>query len=107
MKHRQGRKPITLNRLQQKGWFRLMRGYVFSILVVCVSVPALGQNVVAWGSDAFHQTEVPPSATNVVAVACGYAHSLALRADGTVVAWGSNYLGAATVPKSATNVVAI
>ena len=33
---------------------------------------------------------VPASATNVVAIAAGLYHSLALKADGTVVGWGGN-----------------
>ena len=32
-------------------------------------------------------------AVGVVAVAGGYAHSLALKTDGTVWAWGANYAG--------------
>src|SRR6185503_12069721 len=32
---------------------------------------------------------VPASATNVVAIAAGYYHSFAMRADGTIVAWGA------------------
>jgi hypothetical protein len=34
--------------------------------------------------------------TNIVAVAAGYKHSLALRSDGTVVGWGLNNSGQAT-----------
>ena len=46
-------------------------------------------------------TNVPPNLTNAVMVSAGGAHSLALRADGTVVAWGAglvdNERGGATV----------
>ena len=45
--------------------------------------------------------------TNVVAVAAGSYHSLALRADGTVAAWGNNEYGQTTVPAGLTNVVAV
>jgi uncharacterized delta-60 repeat protein len=34
----------------------------------------------------------------VVAVAAGWAHTVALKADGTVVAWGYNYYGQTNVP---------
>ena len=44
-----------------------------------------------------------PSRAQVVAIAAGYYHNLALLADHTVVAWGLEN----TVPASATNVVAI
>ena len=46
--------------------------------------------VAAWGDDSQGQCDVPGGLSNVVAVAGGGAHSLALRADGTVAAWGDN-----------------
>lgn len=64
-----------------------------------------GNHVVAWGSDNYGQTNVPPSATNVIAIAAGYSHSLALRSDGTVIAWGTT--PATNVPAGLSNVVAI
>jgi hypothetical protein len=45
--------------------------------------------------------------TNVVAIAAGGYHSLALRANGTVVAWGHDGYGQKDVPLGLTNVVAI
>jgi hypothetical protein len=45
--------------------------------------------------------------SNVVAIAGGYYHSLALKADGTVIAWGNNSYGQTTVPAGLSNVVAI
>jgi alpha-tubulin suppressor-like RCC1 family protein len=63
--------------------------------------------VVAWGWNSWGQTNVPVSATNVIAIAGGWDHSLALRADGTVIAWGSDAIGRCDVPPNATNVVAI
>jgi alpha-tubulin suppressor-like RCC1 family protein len=64
-------------------------------------------NVIAWGYNFYGQTNVPESATGVVAVAAGGMHSLALRGDGTVIAWGYNVYGQTNVPESATGVVAI
>ena len=64
-------------------------------------------NVVAWGWDNFGQTEVPASATNVVAISAGFEHSLALTAAGTVVAWGRNSGGQTDVPTQLTNAIAI
>ena len=63
--------------------------------------------VVGWGYNNHGQTNVPPSLTNVVAIAGGYYHSLALKSDGTVVGWGFNNHGQTNVPPSLTNVVAI
>ena len=63
--------------------------------------------MVAWGDNDNGQTNVPIGLSNVVAVAGGWVHSLALKADGRVVVWGSPYYGIPDVPASATNVVAI
>jgi hypothetical protein len=66
--------------------------------------------VVAWGAGTFSGTTpnfgqcmVPSDLTNAIAIAAGYCHSLALRADGKVVAWRS--IDANMPP--ATNAVAI
>ncbi|SPE56912.1 exported hypothetical protein [Verrucomicrobia bacterium] len=45
--------------------------------------------------------------SNVVAIAAGSSHSLALKADGTVVAWGYNGDGEANIPAGLTNVVSV
>ena len=93
-------------------------GYGYSLVLT------VDRTVVGWGlNDRGQATGVanptPPYAstgivtvagqtlTNVVAIAAGYYHSLALRADGTVVGWGNNSDGQTTIPASATNVVAI
>jgi len=62
---------------------------------------------VAWGDNYFGQCNVPASLSNVVAVAAGGQHSLALKQDGTVVAWGTNNYGQCNVPASLSNVVAV
>jgi len=80
--------------------------------------------VVGWGFNYSGQatgvpkTSYPPSSsglvtlagqplTNVVAVAAGGAHGLALRADGTVVGWGHNGNSQCDAPQGLGNVVAI
>ena len=60
--------------------------------------------VIGWGDNAWGETSVPAEATNVVAVSCGYRHSLVLRADGSVVGFG---VGEGTPPSNLTNVTAI
>ena len=62
---------------------------------------------IAWGANDLGQTTIPATATNVMAVAAGWNHSLALRRDGTVVGWGTNNAGQATAPPGANNLVAI
>ena len=68
-------------------------GIAFAPTLRCIA-----GSVVGWGYSGAGETVVPANATNVVAIAGGGGHSLALRADGTVVAWGNNYFGQSTVP---------
>jgi hypothetical protein len=58
----------------------------------------------AWGGY-LAQTNVPSALSNVVAIAAGEYHSLALKLGGSVVAWGDpNY---ATVPLGLSNIIAV
>ena len=45
--------------------------------------------------------------TNIIAIAGGGGHLLALRNDGTVAAWGCDCHGSTTLPPNLTNVTAI
>jgi hypothetical protein len=63
--------------------------------------------VVAWGNNDYGQTNVPSGLSNVVAIAAGHDHCLALQANGMVVAWGNNDYGQTNVPSGLSNVVAI
>src|SRR5216683_3311822 len=64
-------------------------------------------SVVGWGDNGCGQTDVPPGLPEVVAVAAGAEHSLALTSDGTVIAWGLPDFGETTVPPGLTGVTAI
>jgi alpha-tubulin suppressor-like RCC1 family protein len=50
---------------------------------------------------------VPAGLADVIAVAAGSAHSLALRRDGHVTAWGRNDKGQASVPRGLADIIAI
>ncbi|MFJ2349986.1 Ig-like domain repeat protein [Streptomyces antimycoticus] len=69
--------------------------------------PPVTGTVVAWGDDTYGQTAVPSGLTDVVAVAAGQFHTLALQPDGTVTAWGRNDSGQADIPAGLGHVVAI
>ena len=73
---------------------------------VLVAGPIAG-TVIAWGRNNVGQTNVPPDLTNVVAVAAGFQHNLALKADGTVSSWGENDEGQTNVPAGLNNVTAV
>jgi alpha-tubulin suppressor-like RCC1 family protein len=60
-----------------------------------------------WGNGGSGQDVPPFSATNLIAVAAGADHNLAVRADGTVVAWGDNTYGQSTVPPGLSGVVQV
>jgi alpha-tubulin suppressor-like RCC1 family protein len=72
-------------------------------LITAFANVASGQQVIAWGNNSHGQTNVPPQATNIMAVAGGARHSVALREDGSVLCWGST----TNVDAAATNVIAI
>ncbi|PWU12232.1 MAG: hypothetical protein C5B50_21910 [Verrucomicrobia bacterium] len=61
----------------------------------------------AWGDDSWGQTNAIASLTNVVAIAAGAWHSMALRADGSILAWGDDVNGQCDVPAGAANSLAI
>lgn len=98
--------------------------FVLSILLGSYRLPAANAppgQVIGWGSNNSGEAKGIPSGgstnvvvtidgqalSNIVSVAGGSAHGLALKADGTVVAWGWNYYGQATVPAGLSNVMAI
>jgi alpha-tubulin suppressor-like RCC1 family protein len=62
-------------------------------------------SVAAWGWDSAGQADLHSDLTNVVQVAAGAVHSLALRRDGSVFGWGATNL--CDVPAGLSNVVAI
>jgi hypothetical protein len=64
----------------------------------------IGDRVVAWDADGF--LDVPDGLGDVVAVEAGWAHTVALRSDGTVVTWGDEE-GTGPVPDGLTGVVAV
>jgi len=66
-----------------------------------------GGIVNAWGYNVYGQTAPPAGLGDVVAVAAGGYHTLALTTDGTVTAWGRNSEGQTDVPPGLSNVIAI
>ena len=64
-------------------------------------------NVVAVGDNSFGQCNVLLQATNMLAVAAGAWHNLALRSDGRLLAWGDNSYGQCNLPAAAQGAAAI
>ena len=68
---------------------------------------APGKKVRGWGYNASGQADAPAGLSNVVSIAAGYSHNLALKTEGTVTAWGWTYNSATQVPAGLSNAVAI
>jgi Regulator of chromosome condensation (RCC1) repeat len=64
-------------------------------------------SVTAWGDNTYGQTNVPVALANVIQVAAGDNHNVALRANGTVVAWGLSTNAQTTLPAGLANVVQV
>jgi alpha-tubulin suppressor-like RCC1 family protein len=92
---------FTNAQLNQAGQYCVVVSNALATEASANATVEIGQ-VVAWGDNSFNQLELPRGLTNIVAVAGGEFHSLALRADGTVVGWGS--IG---TPFGMTNITAI
>ena len=63
--------------------------------------------LVEWGRNDYGQVNVPFNLSNVVMLAAGSWHGLALQGDGRIIGWGRNGNGQATVPVEAQNPAAI
>ncbi len=61
-------------------------------------------SVLAWGSNVFGETNVPPGLTGGVALDANYGYSLVLKANGTVTGWG---IALPAIPAGLTNVAAV
>ena len=78
------------------------RDYRVDILARSTAGSAIG-----WGYNYDGKASPPGGLNDVVAIAAGSDHGLALKRDGTVVGWGANSNGQATPPVSLNDVVAI
>ena len=95
--------------------FKVVRVLMIAMLVIPLMLgttspanAALAEySLVGWGNNYWGQSSIPAGLTDVVAVAAGEAHNLALKSDGTVVAWGHNGFGQSSIPAGLTDVVAI
>lgn len=101
---------LALANLQtnQTGAYSVSVSNVYGGLVIPAATLLVSPvTVAAWGGNFYDQLDVPLEPENILAVAGGFYHCLALRPDGTVVAWGLNTAGQTTAPPDLTNVVAL
>lgn len=93
----------------QSGFYRVtvtnQYGSVSSTSRVSVLNPPSA--VASWGDNSGGLSDVPPNLEDIVAVAGGDYHSIALRRNGSLLGWGYNGDGQITVPTNVLRFVAI
>src|SRR5512133_2050201 len=96
-----------MNTRLQNWMLRWLSCLLLLIVASACGSSALGANLTGWGWNNHGQATPPASLTNLVAIAAGEEHSVALDRYGRVYAWGQNYAGQTNVPANLTNAVAI
>jgi alpha-tubulin suppressor-like RCC1 family protein len=91
---------------EDSGYYTLVVSNAFGCVTGLVAQLSVSP-ILAWGDNSAGQLDVPIGTADIVAIAAGGDHNLALRADGTVIAWGDNSSGQISVPLSVGNIVAI
>jgi alpha-tubulin suppressor-like RCC1 family protein len=99
--------PVNWSTGGQPCFYRVAASNSLGVVRGGVQMCGLGRTVVVWGDNYYGQTNMPAGLSNVVAVAGGNLHSLALRSDGKVVAWGYNQYGQTNVPPALDKVAAV
>jgi Regulator of Chromosome Condensation (RCC1) repeat protein/Ig-like domain-containing protein/immunoglobulin I-set domain protein len=102
---------LALSNIQpsQSGYYRVTITNQFGSISSTARVSVLNpiSSVVSWGDNSGGQTNVPLGLNDIVGIAGGDYHSLALHEDGTLLAWGYNGDGQTTVPTNALRFVSI
>ena len=96
--------------IRDNGWYQVVAtnsGGTATSVPIFVNVAVNPAQVVPWGAPEEGLSTVPAGLTNLVSLATGSFHTLALRTDGTVFGWGSNDSNQITIPGGLTNVVAV
>jgi hypothetical protein len=70
-------------------------------------VTVIAPQISEWGRNEYGQVNVPLGLSNVVMMAAGSWHGLALQGDGRVIGWGRNTAGQTSVPPGVVNPSAI
>jgi len=96
--------PFTNVLYEQAGLYTVITSTTNAVVTNVARLAVV--QIAAWGSNTSGQTNVLADQTNVISVAGGGNHSLALRNDGTVVAWGDDIVRP-NVPLDLTNATAI
>jgi hypothetical protein len=83
-------------KMNENHFVRVSAAALVAVCCLCIAQSAFAGSIVGWGSIAFDSEKL--AANDFVAIAAGGAHSLALKADGSILGWGDNSYGQATPP---------
>ena len=103
---------LTKVQFADAGPYTVVVTNAFGAVTSAVANLSVGR-VAVWGSTSWYGTNysaltnVPAGLTNVLAIAAGVAHCMALKGDGTVAVWGIDAAGLTNVPPILTNAIAI
>ncbi|MFM7135000.1 MAG: hypothetical protein ACKO0W_11860, partial [Planctomycetota bacterium] len=84
---------------RESAWSALvvrMIAVAVAVAAWCGPRDAHAQGVAGWGSTGF--SNIDDISNNIVKVAAGFYHTVALKQDGTVSCWGNTGYGQCTVP---------
>jgi Regulator of chromosome condensation (RCC1) repeat/Immunoglobulin domain/Immunoglobulin I-set domain len=102
---------LNLTNIQpsQSGYYRLTVTNQYGSISSTGRVSVLGwpSAVAAWGDNSGGQTNVPAGLNDIIAVAGGDYHSVALHHDGTLLGWGYNGDNQTGVPTNALRFVSL
>lgn len=103
------RVSASITNLTQRGvyQYRLVASNGSGVVRGAAVIFSTGSRIVAWGRNDYAQTSIPPGLSNVVGVASGFHHTLALKSDGTVVGWGYDPFGSTVAPSGLSDVIGI
>jgi hypothetical protein len=102
--------------LNLTGTFAGNGGGLSNLTSAALALSSTNFSITGWGNNQLGQLTVPPGLSNVVGLAAGAGHTLALNANGTVDAWGAGLTnnpsdgidyGQAIVPPGLSNVMGI
>ena len=83
------------------------QGTVRGAILSFTTLAQTPSSIVTWGDSSDGQRNVPAGLSDIVAIAAGGFHALALSGEGTVSAWGLGFDGQTSVPTDLQNVVAV
>ncbi len=84
-----------------------MKRIILMLLLGVLPVAVNADSLESWGRDDYNQVTDTPADTDFIAVAGGWYHSLALKADGSIESWGDDGFDQVTDSPAGTDFAAV